>query len=135
MIRILGTFALYYEKEYEFQVNSDGTYAIFSCDPETLKLGFKRIVKDIDRFIKEVELNELSLIYEKDTEVIYKGHTFIGSVIEDNKIMLYTRNSILGKKYNMNMRDKDEYYLYVDLKDVDKIIQNCIPYKEFKCIK
>lgn len=38
------------------------------------------------------------------------------------KVMLYTRNVPLGQKYNMIMRDKDEYYLYVELKEVDSII-------------
>lgn len=37
--------------------------------------------------------------------------------------MLYTRNVLLGKKYNMTMRDKDEYYMYVNLKEVDEVIQ------------
>ena len=41
--------------------------------------------------------------------------------------MLYTREILLGKKYNMIMRDKDEYYLYIDLKDVDEVIQKWIP--------
>lgn len=46
--------------------------------------------------------------------------------------MLYTRNVPLGQKYNMIMRDKDEYYLYVQLKEVDSIIQKWILCDEYK---
>ena len=48
------------------------------------------------------------------------------------KVMLYTCNVPLGQKYNMIMRDKDEYYLYVELKEVDSIIQKWIPCNEQK---
>ena len=41
--------------------------------------------------------------------------------------MLYTRNVLLGQKYNMTMRDKDEFYKYVELKDVDCIVQKWTP--------
>ena len=44
--------------------------------------------------------------------------------------MLYTRNVPLGQKYNMQMRDKDEFYRDVEIKDVDCIVQKCTPYKE-----
>lgn len=43
------------------------------------------------------------------------------------KIMLYTRNVPLGQKYNMTMRDKDEFYKYVELKDVDCMVQKWTP--------
>lgn len=48
--------------------------------------------------------------------------------------MLYTRNTILGKKYDMTMRDKDEYYLYINLKDVDEIVQQWVPLKQYNKI-
>ncbi|SDZ50668.1 hypothetical protein SAMN05421736_11539 [Evansella caseinilytica] len=53
----------------------------------------------------------------------YKGDVFIGSIIDGDQIMLYTRDVSLGQKHKMIMRDKDEYYLYVDLKDVNEITQ------------
>ena len=70
----------------------------------------------------------------KNTIVKYKGDEFTGSVIEGDKIMLYTRNTILGKKYDMTMRDKDEYYLYINLKDVDEIVQQWVPLKQYNKI-
>ena len=77
--------------------------------------------------MKIITLDEVEGVFEKETEVIYGGDTFIGSVIQGGKIMLYTRNVLLGQKYNMTMRDKDEFYRYVELKDVDCIVQKWTP--------
>lgn len=129
MIRTLGKKALYKEREYEFLHKSDGTYAIYSENSDDLENGFKKI--DTNRYMKLVKLEDLDLVFEKNTIVKYKGDEFIGSVIEGDKIMLYTRDTPLGKKYNMIMRDKDEYYLYIKLKDIDEIIQQWIPLKQY----
>lgn len=129
MIKTLGKKAFYKEEEYEFMKKSDGSFAIYSNDKKTLDLGFKQITHSESRFIKLVNLEDLDFIFEKDTTVIYKGDEFKGSIIEDDQIMLYTRNVPLGRKHQMIIRDKDEYYLYVNLKDVDEIIQRWIPYK------
>ncbi|MED4955926.1 hypothetical protein ABEO75_09540 [Paenibacillus macerans] len=131
-MRTLGKFAIYNGKEYTFLPRSGGSFALISFDSIDLNNGFKKI-GDINekRYIKDVHLEELSFVYQKDTEVTYKGDIFIGSIIEDNKIMLYTRDVPLGKKHNMIMRDKDEYYLYVDLKDIDEITQKWKPCPQY----
>ena len=129
MIKTLGKRALYKEQEYEFLNKSNGTYAIYSNHNDSLEMGFERI--DTNRYIKLINLEDLDFVFEKNTIVKYKGDEFVGSIIEENKIMLYTRNVLLGKKYNMIMRDKDEYYLYVDLKDIDEINQSWIPLKQY----
>lgn len=132
MLRTLGKFAIYNEKEYTFLPLSDSSFSLISFDSIDLNNGFIKI-GDIheERYIKDVQLEELSFVYQKDTEVTYQGDIFIGSIIENNKIMLYTRDVPLGKKHNMIMRDKDEYYLYVDLKDIDKITQTWKPCPQF----
>lgn len=129
MIRTLGKKAFYKEREYEFLDESDGTYAIYSESSKDMEKGFKKI--GTNRYRKTVKLEELDYVFEKNTVVIYNGDEFIGSIIDKNKIMLYTRDTLLGKKHNMIMRDKDEYYLYVDLRSVDEIIQKWIPKKEY----
>ena len=106
---------------YEFSQKSDGTYAIYSSNNQELVNGFRKI--DDKRYMKLVSLEEIDYVYEKKTIVIYQGDEFIGSSIERSAIMLYTRNVLLGKKYNMTERDKDEYYMYVDLYEVDEVIQ------------
>lgn len=77
--------------------------------------------------MKSVKPEELDFIFEKNTIVKYRGDEFIGSIIENDKIMLYTRDAALGRKYNMIQRDKDEYYLYVRLKEIDEIVQQWLP--------
>lgn len=124
-MRTLGKTALYKGREYEFLNKSDGTYAIYSENSADLESGFIKI--DTDRFMKSVKPEELDFIFEKNTIVKYKGDEFIGSIIENDKIMLYTRDAALGRKYNMVMREKDEYYLYVRLKEIDEIIQQWLP--------
>ena len=94
-------------------------------EPQIVKKRQKDI-SDIDQKII-ITLDEVEGVFEKETEVIYGGDTFIGSVIQGSKIMLYTRNVLLGQKYNMTMRDKDEFYKYVELKDVDCIVQKWTP--------
>lgn len=124
-MRTLGKIALYKGREYEFLNKSDGTYAIYSENSADLESGFIKI--DTDRFMKSVKPEELDFIFEKNTIVKYRGDEFIGSIIENDKIMLYTRDAALGRKYNMIQRDKDEYYLYVRLKEIDAIIQQWLP--------
>lgn len=124
-MRTLGKTALYKGREYEFLNKSDGTYAIYSENSADLESGFIKI--DTDRFMKSVKPEELDFIFEKNTIVKYRGDEFIGSIIENDKIMLYTRDTALGRKYNMIQREKDEYYLYVRLKEIDEIIQQWLP--------
>lgn len=124
-MRTLGKIALYKGREYEFLNKSDGTYAIYSENSADLESGFIKI--DTDRFMKSVKPEELDFIFEKNTIVKYRGDEFIGSIIENDKIMLYTRDAALGRKYNMIQRDKDEYYLYVRLKEIDEIVQQWLP--------
>lgn len=127
-MRTLGKFAIFKDKEYTFLARSNGSYTLISFDSLDLENGFKRIGDGSEeRFIKDVQIEELSFVYEKETKVKYKGDTFIGSIIEGNQVMLYTRDVPLGVKYKMNMRDKDEFYLYVNLGEVDEIIQTWKP--------
>ena len=131
-MKTLGKVAIYKEHEYEFRQKSDGRYALYSNDSKSLEDGFMKISETEERYMKIVKLEELACVFQKETDVIYKGDTFIGSLIEGDKVMLYTRNAPLGQKYNMIMRDKDEYYLYVELKEVDSIIQKWIPCNEYE---
>lgn len=129
MIRTLGKRALYKEKEYQFLHKSDGTYAIYSEDSKDIENGFKKI--DTNRYMKLVNLEDLDFVFEKNSIAIYKGDEFIASVIENDRIMLYTRDVLLGKKHNMIMRDRDEYYLYVTLKEIDEIVERWIPLEQY----
>lgn len=127
-IRTLGQMAFYEGEIYEFLRKKDGTYVIFSDNVEDEKRGFKKI--DTNRFKKVVQFKDLNYVFEMRTSVIYHGDEFIGSIIEENDIMLYTGDSSLGQKHNMIMRDKDEYYLYVKLDSVDEIIYKWKTLKE-----
>ena len=131
-MKTLGKFAVYKGKEYQFTDIKDGNYSLISEDEKDTNIGFQEI--RIGRYSKDVELKDLDFVFMKNTIVKYKGDEFTGSVIEGDKIMLYTRNTILGKKYDMTMRDKDEYYLYINLKDVDEIVQQWVPLKQYNKI-
>ncbi len=131
-MKTLGKFAVYKGKEYQFIDIGDGNYSLISEDEKDTKVGFQQI--RLGRYSKDVKLKDLDFVFKKNTIVKYKGDEFTGSVIENNKIMLYTRNTILGKKYDMIMREKDEYYLYINLKDVDEIVQQWVPLKQYNKI-
>ena len=128
-MKTLGKFAVYNGREYQFVDLNNGTYSLISNEQRDVHIGFESVQSG--RYVKDVLLKDLDFVFEKNTIVKYKGDEFVGSIIEENKIMLYTRNVLLGKKYNMIMRDKDEYYLYVDLKDIDEINQSWIPLKQY----
>lgn len=51
--------------------------------------------------MKIITLDEVEGVFEKETEVIYGGDTFIGSVIQGSKIMLYTRNVLLRQSMDI----------------------------------
>lgn len=123
--------ALYNDHEYKFLEKSDGTYALYTNDSNARELGFKKVTLAEERYMKIVNLEELTFVFEKYTEAIYKGDTFIASIIDNDQVMLYTRNVLLGKKHNMIMRDKDEYYIYVKLKNIDCMIQKWMPCKKY----
>lgn len=127
-ITTLGKMAFYKGKLYEFLRKDDGSYAIFSNNADDEKKGFEKI--DINRFKKKVNFEDLDYVFEVKTSVIYHGDEFIGSIIEGNEIMLYTHDIRLGEKYNMIMRDRDAYYLYVKLDSVDEITYRWITIKE-----
>lgn len=129
-MKTLEKIAIYQGTEYEFRKKTDGSYALYSDDLKSLEIGFRRISEKEEKFMKIITLDEVEGVFEKETEVIYGGDVFIGSVIQGSKIMLYTRNVLLGQKYNMTMRDKDEFYKYVELKDVDCIVQKWTPCEE-----
>ena len=131
-MKTLGKFAVHKGKEYQFTDIRDGNYSLISEDEKDTNIGFQEI--RIGRYSKDVELKDLDFVFMKNTIVKYKGDEFTGLVIEGDKIMLYTRNTILGKKYDMTMRDKDEYYLYINLKDVDEIVQQWVPLKQYNKI-
>lgn len=128
-MKTLGKFAVYNGREYQFLDLNDGSFSLISNDENDINIGFQKIRSG--RYAKDVQLQDVDFIFEKNTIVKYKGDEFIGSIIENDKIMLYTRDTTLGKKYNMIMRDKDEYYLYVKLKEIDEIIQQWLPLEQY----
>lgn len=128
-MKTLGKFAVYNGREYQFLDLNNGSFSLISNDENDINIGFQKI--RFGRYAKDVQLQDVEFIFEKNTIVKYKGDEFIGSIIENDKIMLYTRDTTLGKKYNMIMRDKDEYYLYVKLKEIDEIIQRWLPLEQY----
>ena len=87
-MKTLGKIAIYQGTEYEFRKKTDGSYALYSDDIKSLGAGFRRISEKEEKFMKIITLDEVEGVFEKETEVIYGGDTFIGSVIQGSKIML-----------------------------------------------
>lgn len=100
-MKILGKIAIYKGTEYEFRKKTDGSYALYSDDIKSLEAGFRRISEKEEKFMKIITLDEVEGVFEKETEVIYGGDTFIGSVIQGSKIMLYTRNVLLRQSMDI----------------------------------
>jgi hypothetical protein len=127
--RIFGERAIYQNREYEFQSGENNICMLISHDPKDMEDGFVQV--DENRYIKRVRLEELESAFDLDTAVIYKGDQFRGNVIEDDKIMLYTANEKLYEKYCMNMIDRAQYWMYVNIDDVDSITETRTPLPKY----
>jgi len=137
MIRLSGNRAIYKDREYEFSPKYDGLCTIYSDDLRDEANGFTRIDMrgsafwETDKLFLIVPLEELSFVFKRKTTVIYKGDEFRCNVINGNQIMLLTADPVLHEKHNMIEREKNEYRLYVDVRDVDEIIQKWFPLPQY----
>ena len=117
----LGNRAIYHGEECEFIYKTKGKTAVVSYNSHSVENGFQQLELAPERYLKYVTIDELSFVFERKTSVIYQGDEFIGSWVENDRIMLMSSSPEMYEKYNMNERDRYQYWLYVDLKDIDEI--------------
>lgn len=132
-IKTLGYYAIFHNREFEFECHSDG-YWLVSDDPNDISLGFWKVPGVENRFImKNVDLDQISLIFRKETHAYYDGYKFKVSRIVDNLIMLnFSSNELLDKYSRKGIDviryDRHDYYMYVALADIERIEQIWVPY-------
>ena len=107
--------------------------------------GFKELVdlagnihKDI--FIKEVEMDEVAVIYELQYKVIYKGKEFevFSSekyMLEYNQVILYTKEFNIAEKYGFKKKEQFVYDKDVQLNDIEALIKIKRPILKFNNIQ
>ena len=133
-IHTVGTYAIYENREFQFEIHEDG-YWLVSDDPNVCALGFKPPESqtsscEVKRFIKKnVELRDLSFVFEKNSYAYYDGLKFSVSHIVDDKIMLNFHDSKLLDRYTDAIKwDRNDYFIYVPLSEITKIEQEWLPY-------
>lgn len=132
-IKVLGQYAIFQGREFEFECHNDG-YWLTSDDPNDVNLGFVPVSGNENRFImKNIDLSQLSLIFQKVTYAYYDGYKFKVSRITSDIIMLnFSSQDLLNKYSNQNIDviayDRNDYYMYVPIKFITRIEQEWIPY-------
>jgi hypothetical protein len=127
--KVSGICAIYRDREYEFTDKKNGMCLLRSYDPKELENGFLPLGRN--QFVKRVHPEDLDSVFKLESTVIYGGDKFEGATIIDEKIVLCSGSVALYKKYNMEMRDRGDYWFYVDLKDVDEIIKKRTPLPQY----
>jgi hypothetical protein len=127
--RIFGKRAIYQNREYEFQSGENNICMLISHDPKDMEDGFVQV--DENRYIKRVRLEDLESVFEMKTVVKYKGDKFNGTVIKGNQIMLVSTDPDLYEKYNMKMFDRYDYFMEVNIDDVDSITETRTPLPKY----
>jgi hypothetical protein len=126
---ICGRRAKYKNREYKFTPIKNGMCLLDSQDPKDIANGFIQMAEG--RLVKRVQLEEIESIVDLKVKVTYMGDEFDGTATNGYKISLVTDDVELYEKHHMNMRDRFDYWLEVDLKDVEKIAEIRSPRPEY----
>lgn len=131
-IHTTGRYAIFRNREFEFECHSDGFWLI-SDDPNDVSLGFSEASGTENRYImKNVALAQLSLVFQKATYAYYDGCKFKVTRIVGSLLMLNFSSIALSRRYcgrgvNVIQYNRQDYYMYVPLKDIERIEQEWIP--------
>ena len=109
------------------------------------ELGFNELVdlagnihKDI--FIKEVDINNVDIIYEVDYRVLYKGNEYkclkvAKETLDINYITIYTSDSDIADHYEFIKKEQFIFDKNVSLDEIDALIEIKKPILKFNYLK
>ena len=107
--------------------------------------GFNELVdlagnihKDI--FIKEVDINDVDIIYEIEYSVLYKGSEYkclkvSKETLDINYMTIYTSNSDIAEKYGFIKKEQFIYDKNVLLDEIDALVEIKKPILNFSYLK
>lgn len=107
--------------------------------------GFKELV-DLagnihnDIFIKEVEINDVDIIYEQEYSVLYRGSEYEclkvnSQTLDRNYITISTNDSDLAEKYGFIKKEQFIFDKNVILDEIDELIEIRKPILKFSNLK
>lgn len=111
----------------------------------TDELGFNELVdlagnvhKDI--FIKEVDMNNVDIIYEVDYRVLYRGNEYkclkvAKETVDINYITIFTSDSDIADKYGFIKKEQFIFDKDVSLDEIDALIEIKKPILKFSHLK
>ncbi|KOF56262.1 hypothetical protein AGR56_05200 [Clostridium sp. DMHC 10] len=93
-----------------------------------------------DIFIKEVDINNVEIIYEVDYRVLYKGNEYkclkvAKETLDINYITIYTSDSDIAAKYEFIKKEQFIFDKDVSLDEIDALIEIKKPILKFNCLK
>jgi hypothetical protein len=109
---LLGKYTLYMNKQYE----------VIDYDKENKNVKLKSDENKIN--YKVVKRDEVGDIYYIQTNCIYRGYKF--QVISEKKdnILIYTSNSEIGEKLEMEFIERSVYHKWIKKDEVDNMLED-----------
>ena len=131
-------FAVYKNKEYSVDISGNIVMLVSECEDEGFEY-YKDVLGNVhtDLFQKEVKRDTVELIYSLSFSTVYKGESFEPlsinkSVVEYNKVVLFTSDENVARKYGFNKKEQFVFEKEVKLDELDEFISIKTPILEFK---
>lgn len=121
VVKMQGKFAFMNDREYEVQVIEDDKLLLISSSRTDLDYGFAKV--DEKRYEKIVSPKEVGYVFDRETIVKYRNVEHIAPVIVGNEIKITTKDQELGVKRRMKIDENGEYYMFINLMDVQLLTQ------------
>ena len=121
VVKMQGKFAFMNDREYEVQVIEDDKLLLISSSRTDLDYGFTKV--DEKRYEKIVSPKEVGYVFDRETIVKYRNVEHIAPVIVGNEIKITTKDQELGVKRRMKIDENGEYYMFINLMDVQLLMQ------------
>lgn len=121
VVKMQGKFAFMNDREYEVQVIEDDKLLLISSSRTDLDYGFTEV--DEKRYEKIVSPKEVGYVFDRETIVKYRNVEHIAPVIVGNEIKITTKDQELGVKRSMKIDENGEYYMFINLMDVQLLTQ------------
>lgn len=121
VVKVQGKFAFMNDREYEVQVIEDDMLLLISSSRTDLDYGFTKV--DEKRYEKIVSPKEVGYVFDRETIVKYRNVEHIAPVIVGNEIKITTKDQELGVKRRMKIDKNGEYYMFINLMDVQLLMQ------------
>ncbi len=133
-----GSYAIYQGKEYRMIKKKSGEIVLLSYDKSDLDKGFEydgiskhKYSFGLPKYKKSIEKDKLEHVYNIVSFAIYKGYKFFILTRKDNKILLYTPDSINvpWRELGFTNTERYVYQKWINKREATRIFEEKKPIK------